>query len=402
EYSKQLVECSAPEVEGTGDITVRVNPAVGDFKGMLKQRIYAFEIHMRTKPTQVFINGEEMLELDDLSVYEHARQGWRYDADDRYGTLYVKLHRRDVTTTAELLVRVDPALAATIEPTAPYPIPEITNELDKAEFVVTSSSWANNCPAKNAFDGTEETMWHTYWDEDAKRPLHFPHSIDIDMNGLYPINAVTYLPRQNLGNGVVKGYEVWVARFPGQYTLVKKGQLEKFDKVEPRTLEFGTTWGHYVRLVFTSSQNGDKFASAAEIDILQDLNAAPLPDETQPICNETLTVDGQRYNNCRKVQVGTEWTLDLDGTWEKVLGHAGMATRNGNEGTVTFRIYADGKQIFERLGMKPTDVKQLINVDIPTGAKQLKFVFSKQSDDCNDDATGVWTDMRFFRAGSGK
>ncbi|MDO5462673.1 MAG: glycoside hydrolase family 31 protein [bacterium] len=402
EYSKQLVECSAPEVEGTGDITVRVNPAVGDFKGMLKQRIYAFEIHMRTKPTQVFIDGEEMLELDDLSVYEHARQGWRYDADDRYGTLYVKLHRRDVTTTAELLVRVDPALAATIEPTAPYPIPEITNELDKAEFVVTSSSWANDCPAKNAFDGTEETMWHTYYATDAKRPLHFPHSIDIDMNGLYPINAVTYLPRQNLGNGVVKGYEVWVARFPGQYTLVKKGQFETFDKAEPRTLEFGTTWGRYVRLVFTSSQNGDKFASAAEIDILQDLNAAPLPDETQPICNETLTVDGQRYDNCRKVQVGTEWTLDLDGTWEKVLGHAGMETRNGNEGTVTFRIYADGKQIFERLGMKPTDVKQLINVDIPTGAKQLKFVFSKQSDDCNDDATGVWTDMRFFRAGSGK
>ena len=127
-----------------------------------------------------------------------------------------------------------------------------------------------------------------------------------------------------------------------------------------------------------------------------------MPDETQPLSNQTVIVDGQSFNNCLKTMVNTEWTMDLDGTWDKVLGHAGMETGNTNEGTVTFTIYADGKQIFERLGMKPQDVKQLINVDIPAGAKQLRFVLTKQSTDCNDTATGVWTDMRFFRAGSGK
>jgi hypothetical protein len=402
EYSKQLVECIAPETEGTGDITVRVNPAVGSFDGMLTKRIYAFEIHMRTKPTQVFLNGQELLELDDETVYTNARQGWRYDADDRYGTLYVKLHRRDVKSTAELTVRVNPALAANIEPTAPYPVPEITSELDKAEFIVTATSWTNSEPAKNAFDGTEETIWHTYWANDGKRPIQFPHSIDVDMQGLYPINAVDYLPRQNLGNGTVKGYEIWTARFPGKFEKVAEGEFESFTKPEVRTITFDPSWCRYVRLVFTSSQNGANFASAAEIDFHQDLNAAPLPDETQPICNETITVDGQAYPNCRKDKVGTTWTIDLDDTWEKVLGHAGMATGNSNEGTTTFRIYADDKQIFERLGMKPEDVKQLINVDIPVGTRQLKFVFDKQSSDCNDDATGVWTDMKLFRAGSGK
>jgi hypothetical protein len=113
-------------------------------------------------------------------------------------------------------------------------------------------------------------------------------------------------------------------------------------------------------------------------------------------------VDGQSFANCRKDTVGAEWTLDLGGTWEKILGHAGMETGNANEGTVTFSIFADGEKIFERLGMKPQDIKQLINVDIPAGAKQLRFTLTKQSTDCNDDATGVWTDLRFFRAGSGK
>lgn len=402
EYSTQLVECIAPETEGTGDIQIVVNPAEGQFEGMLEKRVYEFEIHLRTKPINVFVNTHEILAVNDATTYEHSRQAWYYDANDRYGVLHVKLHRQSVRDSAEVYVQVNPELAATLEPTAPYPVPEITNELDKEDFVVTASSWANNNGAKNAFDGTEDTMWHTYWGDDGQRPVNYPHTLDVDMNGLYAINAVSYLPRANLGNGVVKDYEVWVARFPGQYTKVAEGAFAPFTKVEARNIPFATTWARYVRLVFKSSQNGDKFASAAEIDILQDLNAAPLPDETQPLSNQTVIVDGQSFNNCLKTTVNTEWTMDLDGTWDKVLGHAGMETGNTNEGTVTFTIYADGKQIFERLGMKPQDVKQLINVDIPAGAKQLRFVLTKQSTDCNDTATGVWTDMRFFRAGSGK
>ncbi len=402
EYSTQLVECFAPDTEGTGDIRVVVNPAKGDFDGMLQQRIYEFEIHMRTKPVNVFLNNEEILGVTDANLYKNARQAWYYDANDRYGVLHVKLHRQSVRNLAELLVQVNPALAETITPTEPYPIPEITNELDKEDFVVTSSSWANNNLAKNAFDGTEDTMWHTYWGDDGLRPVKYPHTIDVDMNGLYAVNAVSYLPRANLGNGVVKDYEVWVARFPDRYTKVAEGAFAPFTKPEARTVSFDTTWARYVRFVFKSAQNGANYASAAEIDILQDLNAAPLPNEERAIGDKLLEVDGQVYPNCRKDVVGSEWTLDLDGTWEKVLGHAGMETSNTNEGTVTFRIFADDTMIFERLGMKPQDVKQLINVDIPANAKKLRFVLSKQSTDCNDTATGVWTDLRLFRAGSGK
>ncbi len=405
ECSTQLVECVAPETEGTGDVIITVNPAVGNFNGMLEQRIYAFEVHLRTKPTKVFLNGEMLLDLRDATLFKNSRQGWYYDADDRYGILHVKLHRRSVRETAQLHIRVNPDLAETIQPTAPFPVPEITNELDKADFIVTANSatgTSGDGAVSCAFDGTEGTMWHSYWKDDKKLPTDYPYNIDVNIGGLYPVNAVTYLPRENLGNGTVKGYEVWTARFPGQYTKVAEGEFAPFTKVEARKIEFPATWARFVRVVFTSSQRGEAYGSAAEIDILQDLNAAPLADEVKAIGTETLTVDGQEYKHCRKDAVGSEWTLDLDGTWEKILGHAGMESGNANAGTVTFRIFADGAEIFSRVGMKPQDVKQLIDVDIPAGAKQLRFTLTKQSSDCNDDATGVWTDLRFFRAGSAK
>ena len=402
ECSRQLVECKAPVTEATGDVTVRINPARGNFDGMLENRVYVFEIHLRTKPTNVFVGEREVLAVESKELFNNARQAWYYDANDRYGVLHVKLHRRSVRELTELRVRVNPTLAKSLQPTEPYPVPVVTNELDKAEFAVTANSWAGDCPARNAFDGTDETMWHSYWQNNERMPTHFPYNLDVDMKGLYPVNAVTYQPRKDLGNGVIKDYEIQVARFPGKFATVAKGSFAKFDKVESRKIAFPTVWARYVRFVFKSAQRGEKFGSAGEIDILQDLKAKPLPDEEKAIGAENVTVDGDIYGRCRKMNVGTEFTLDNDGTWEKILGQAGMETGNKNEGPVTFRIYADDKEIFSRVGMKPQDVKQLINVDIPADAKKLRFVLSKQSNDCNDGATGVWTDIRFFRAGSGK
>ncbi|HIV08539.1 MAG TPA: NPCBM/NEW2 domain-containing protein, partial [Candidatus Spyradenecus faecavium] len=232
------------------------------------------------------------------------------------------------------------------------------------------------------------------------QPTTFPYVIDVDMNGLYPVNTVTYLPRANLGNGVIKGYKIEAARFPGQFKTVAEGEFEKFTKVESRAITFDATWARYLRISFTSAQNGSHFGSAAEIDVLQDLDAEPLPDETEDIGTETLTVDGVDYEACRKDTVGADWTLDLDGTWDKIKGHAGMESGNANTGTVTFRILADGKEIFSRVGMKPQDVKQLIDVDIPVGAKQLRFTLTGEVGASASD-TGVWTELRLFRAGSG-
>ncbi|MEG1479922.1 MAG: glycoside hydrolase family 31 protein [Kiritimatiellia bacterium] len=406
EFSRQSIVCSAPLQEGSDDVVLTLMPAEGAFDGMLERRVYAFDVHLRTCPLTVMLNGEEILKVTDPVLFANSRQSWYYDEADRYGVLHVKLHRRSVRDSAELIVRVDPA--AKILPTAPYPVPAITDELDKADFIVSVNSQQNNSSIKNAFDGTDDTLWHsTYSKDSTTQATNFPYIIDIDIRQLAAMNGLVYLPRQDLGNGVVKDYEIQIARTPGHYATVATGSFKPFvkdakGKVAPAKVMFPTTWGRSLRFILKSEQKGQRFGSAAEIDILQDSTAKPLPDETLPIGKETLTVDGQKFPNCIKSNVGFEKTIELDGTWEKILGHAGMESGNKNVGTVTFRIFADGRQIFERLGMNGTQVKQLINVDIPSNAKQLKFTLTPQSDDCAADHTGVWTDLRFFRAGSAK
>ncbi len=408
-YATQRIVVTAADGAKSGGIRIDLAAAEGAFEGMLETRGYEFTVRTQAAPQAVTFllpdgsAGEEVLPLSGelaAETYRHARQCWWYDPTEKFGTLHIKLDRRSVREGLSLVVRTAPF--ATIAATPAYPVPEVTNEIDKADFIVTSNSWSgNDAQAKNAFDGTDETMWHSYWKEDAKLPNQYPYTIDVNMGGLYAVNAITYLPRPNLGNGVVKGYKVEVARFPGQFTQVAEGELAPFDKVEARAIPFPTTWARYLRITFTSAQRGEPYASAAEIDVKQDLAAQPLPDETQPIGTETLSVDGTDYPNCRKDAVGADWTLPLDGTWEKLKGHAGMATGNGNKGTVTFRIFADDREIFSRVGMKPEDVKQLIDVEIPAGAQQLRFTLAKESG-ASDEDTGVWTDLKLFRAGSGK
>lgn len=407
--STQKFTLSSRADERAGYIRVELGKIEGYYKGMPEARGYELVIHTRAKPTAVVFQnddgtlGQEILPLcgeKAATAYANSRQAWYYDPEEKFGTLRIKLAKMPVEAASRVLVTTAPF--SSIQATPAYPVPEVTDELDKGDFTATVNSAAQDNAFALALDGTEETMWHSYWADDGKQPTNFPYIAEIDMNGLYAINAVTYLPRANLGNGVIKGYKVEVARFPGKFTQVAEGELAPFTKAETRTIAFPTTWARYVRLIFTSAQRGEKFGSAAEIDIKQDLKAKPLPDETQPIGHETVSVEGSDYPNCRRDQVGSDWTIDFDGTWEKIKGHAGMATNNANQGTVTFRITADGKELFARVGMKPGDIKQLIDVDIPAGTKQLRFTLKNESPDAIDSNTGVWTDLKFFRAGSGR
>ncbi len=408
EFSRQTIDVVANDQALAGNIKITIGAAQGAFDGMLLERGYELVVHTQAKPTAVtFLNpdgtcGQEVLEIlsdKPAEVYANSRQGWYYDAEDKFGTLRIKLAKCATSEAVALNVRTAPF--TTIAATPAYPVPEITNEIDKSDFVLVANSQSGDGSVRGAFDGSEETMWHSYYGKDDKMPTEYPYVIDVDMTMLYPINGITYLPRASLGNGVIKGYKVEAARFPGKYEVVAEGELDAFDKVELRTISFDTTWARYLRITATSSQNGEPYASAAEIDVLQDLNAEPLKDETKAIGTETLTVDGNSFDRCRMDSVGANWTLDLDGTWEKVKGHAGMLTGNTNKGPVTFRIFADDQEIFSRIGMEAEVVKQLIDVDIPADAKQLRFTLHSEGNVSTTD-TGVWTDLHLFRAGSAR
>lgn len=68
-------------------------------------------------------------------------------------------------------------------------------------------------PATAAIDGNTSSYWHTGWEpapndvNDAK----LPHWLVVDLGVARPITGFSYLPRQNLANGRIKGWEFYVS-----------------------------------------------------------------------------------------------------------------------------------------------------------------------------------------------
>ncbi len=410
-FSKQLITCDAPKGVA-GDVTIDVGPALGDFDGKYAERAYAFEIHTPFRPSRVLADGAEIREIPDAKAYENSVQGWRFDPEDRRGVVFVKLAKRGTDVPARVSLKVSPKLGAWAA-FEPYPEPVVSPDLDKSEFKVVASSEQSDGRISNAFDGSAGTIWHSNYSDN---PGSHPYTIDIDVGKLAAVNGFGYLPRAGLGNGAIKDYEIYVARTPGDFgEPVAKGAFpaqEEYQKVS-----FPAKWGRYVRLRVLSAQRGEQFGSAAEFDVMQDVAAAPLADETLYLGDRAgvvpakidgrasfnkgwsapeIVVDGEKHAKGITVLAGTRVAYELDGSWDKLLGSVGR--EQGGKGPVTFRIFADEKQIFERAGMSPESVRQIVSLDI-SGVKRLVFEFVADADGDSSD-TGVWTDIRLLRKGS--
>ena len=94
-------------------------------------------------------------------------------------------------------------------------------------------------------------------------------------------------------------------------------------------------------------------------------------------------------------QLGATYSIDVDGTWERVTGSVVCSKNTGEDAVVTFRLTTDdGTVIFERVGQKGKDAPQLVAVNIPKTAKRLTFAFTQ---DATAPAVGVWKDLRLVK-----
>ncbi len=68
--------------------------------------------------------------------------------------------------------------------------------------------------AKNVLDGDDSTFWHTEWF--SRSPAH-PHALVVDFGSEQMIAGVRCLPRQDLPNGRIKNYRIYLRSdpFPG-------------------------------------------------------------------------------------------------------------------------------------------------------------------------------------------
>ncbi len=396
ESARQLITMQAPEGKA-GDVSITIGKSVGQFDGKLESRIYEILLHTPYKPTAVSMNGEPVAE-------------WSYDAENRGGTVSIRLPRVSTDDEVQLLVDIDENLP--MPETIPYPIPEITPELDATEFVIVASSENNGAPIGNAFDGTPETIWHSNYGK--KNPGAHPYTVDIDLGILRAINGFTYLPRQVGTNGRIADYELYIGRTAE--TLGKPIHTGTFENsTDLQSIAFAPTWGKVVRLKILNSANGKVHATAAEFELKQDLNAPALADEIvylsdltptsekgewkkdRSIGGKTITVNEQPYEKGIGAKSGSELVYALDGSWDRLSGHVGVDDEVGDAGSIMFRVYGDGKLLFESPRQTGVSIKQLMDLSI-LGIKELRLVLLDLGDGSENDH-GDWVDAKLIKKG---
>jgi hypothetical protein len=120
--------------------------------------------------------------------------------------------------------------------------------------------------AANAVDGNPDTIWHTAW-EPAPAPM--PHHLVIDLGKERTVKGILYTPRQDMENGRIGDYEVYVSKDGTSWgEAVASGTWP--NGAEKRTVRFPRpVVARFVKLVAKSEVKGNAFAAAAEVEVLE-------------------------------------------------------------------------------------------------------------------------------------
>jgi len=136
--------------------------------------------------------------------------------------------------------------------------------LSKAK-VINVDSEALGYEGGNAIDGNPGTIWHTEWEGNAPQ---YPHQITIGLQEQTEIKGLTYLPRQDMSNGWIAKYEVYVSTDGKNWgDVVAAGNFQKGR--DKRRITFNKTHdAKFIRFVAISGFDGLIFASVAELDVI--------------------------------------------------------------------------------------------------------------------------------------
>lgn len=138
-------------------------------------------------------------------------------------------------------------------------------EAIRTEVIYASSQESGEGDAAHLTDDDPNTIWHTMYSVTVAK---YPHWVDLDAGEVKEIKGFTYLPRQNGNNGNIKDYSIQVSMDGKEWgTPVKKGTFAN-DSKEQKVLFEKPVKARYIRFTALSSQNGQDFASGAELTIL--------------------------------------------------------------------------------------------------------------------------------------
>jgi len=130
------------------------------------------------------------------------------------------------------------------------------------KVIFASSVESGEGDADHLTDGNPTTFWHTMY---SVTVANYPHWVDLDCGTTKTLKGFVYLPRQDSRNGNIKKYRVQVSNDGKNWgEPVAEGEFENNQK-QKRILFAKPVKARYMRFTALSSQDGQDFATAAEL-----------------------------------------------------------------------------------------------------------------------------------------
>jgi hypothetical protein len=137
--------------------------------------------------------------------------------------------------------------------------------IPQSQIRASATSQHSGYEASKAIDGNVSTIWHTDFSRIFNQPsVSLPQSIMLNLGGIYDVNALHYLPRQD-GSlyGAILSYRVYVSIDGSHFTLTATGNWT--DDHTEKTVTFVPTRASYIRLEAVAGHAG--YASVAELNV---------------------------------------------------------------------------------------------------------------------------------------
>ena len=280
------------------------------------------------------------------------------------------------------------------------PVQKVTLKVIKVDSEETAGEDAKGA---NAVDGDPETIWHTQW-QDASPA--YPHEIIIGIEPACSVKGLTYLPRSGeTENGDIKDYEIYLSTDGKDFgKAVKTGAFPRGKG--KKTVVFAPAKAAFIKLVAKSEVNGQAWASAAEIGIVQEgekVTVMPTLSVVKADSEEKAAEDGKAANAVDGDPATfwhTQWQdaspahpheiiIKLDPA-AKIKGFTYLPRAEGDNGSIKdyeFYVSEDGKDFGKPVAkgaFENTKEKKTVNFE----ARMCGFVKLKALSEVND---GAWT-----------
>lgn len=165
-------------------------------------------------------------------------------------------------------------LAQEVKPRTPGGTPDPASALlpqsqMQIAFVDSQENTTGVGAAINLLDGKVQTVWHTKY---APTPDPLPHTVVLDLGGIYNVDGFKYTPRQDsMMNGTVVSYFLHISlEFPAnmgeeKWELVAGGNWPATSKA--KEVRFAPQKARYVRFQALREAGGNPWSSGAELNV---------------------------------------------------------------------------------------------------------------------------------------